>query len=137
MTDLPLQTLRADKWLHHVRIFKTRTLATQACSRGNVTLLGQSVKPSRDLHVGDVLEVQRGDLRLRVQVLAFPPRRLGAPQVAAYCENQTPQEWIEKAAELRRQKRLETPPAHETAARPNKQQMRQLREWQEQNNTIL
>lgn len=137
MTQDPPQTQRADKWLHHVRIFKTRSLATQACSRGNVTLLGQPVKPSRDLRAGDILEVQRGDLRLRIQVLDFPPRRLSAPQVAVFYENQTPEEWILKAAELRRQKELETPYPHESSARPNKQQMRQLREWQEQNNTIL
>src|SRR6218665_1126755 len=109
MSNETVQTQRADKWLHHVRIFKTRSLATQACSKGQVTLLDQPVKPARDLHIGDVLEVQRGDLRLRLCVKGFPPRRLGAPQVAEFCDNQTPLEWIQKAAELRRQKELESP----------------------------
>ncbi|HEY1082526.1 MAG TPA: S4 domain-containing protein [Prosthecobacter sp.] len=132
----PLQTQRADKWLHHVRVFKTRGLATQACTKGNVTLDGQPVKPARDLKAGDVLEVERGDLRLRLKVLAFPPQRLGAPKVPEYSENQTPEEWILKAAELRRQRELETPRAHEMVAKPNKQQLRQLREWQEQNHSL-
>ncbi|MDZ4287644.1 MAG: S4 domain-containing protein [Prosthecobacter sp.] len=128
----PVQTQRVDKWLHQVRVFKTRSLATQACDKGNVTLLNQPVKPARDLKAGDILEVVRGDLRLRLRVIAFPSQRLGAPRVPEFCENLTPEEWIQKAADLRRQRELESPRAHETIAKPNKQQMRQLREWWEQ-----
>jgi ribosome-associated heat shock protein Hsp15 len=124
-----LETQRADKWLHHTRVFKTRSLATQACSKGNVTLGSQAIKAARDLRTGDVLEVVRGDLRLRLRVLGFPAQRLGAPRVAEFCENITPEEWIIRAAELRRQRELETPRAHESVAKPNKQQLRQLREW--------
>jgi len=125
-------TQRTDKWLHLIRIFKTRSLATQACSKGNVTLNGQNLKPSRDLKIGDVIEVIRGDLRLRVQVLAFPNQRLSASRVAEFCENLTPDEWIQKASELRRQRQLETLHPHEQLTKPNKQQMRQLREWMAQ-----
>jgi ribosome-associated heat shock protein Hsp15 len=128
----PIETLRADKWLHHVRVFKTRSLATQACAKGNVTLAGQPVKASRDLRAGDLIEVVRGDLRLRLRVLAFPAQRLGAPRVAEFCENLTPDEWIQKAAELRRQRELQTPKAHETLTKPDKRQLRQLRAWLEQ-----
>lgn len=129
----PLQSQRADKWLHHVRIFKTRSMATQACARGNVTINGQPVKAARDLQIGNVLEVERGDLRLRVKVLGFSPQRIGPPRVAEFCENQTPIEWIEKAAALRRERLLQNPHPHESAAKPNKQQLRQLREWYELN----
>ena len=97
---------RADKWLHHVRVFKTRTLATQACARGNVTIDGQPVKASRDLKPEDVLEVVRGDLRLRLKVIAFSAQRLGPPKVAEFCENLTPLEWIQRASELRREREL-------------------------------
>lgn len=128
----PIETLRADKWLHHVRVFKTRNLATQACAKGNVTLAGQHVKASRDLRVGDVLEIVRGDLRLRLRVIAFPPQRLGAPHVPDFCENLTPEEWIQKAAELRRQREMQTPHAHESLTKPDKRQLRQLRAWLEQ-----
>ena len=73
---------------------------------------------------------------MRLRVIAFAPRRLSAPQVAEFYENLTPIEWIEKAAELRRQKELVTPHAHEMQTKPNKQQLRQLREWQEQNHSL-
>jgi ribosome-associated heat shock protein Hsp15 len=130
------QTQRADKWLHHVRIFKTRSLATQSCTKGNVTLDGQPVKPARDLRTGDLLEVERGDLRLRLRVTGLPPRRLSAPQVVDFYENLTPIEWIQKAADLRKQKELESPREHEVVTKPNKQQLRQLREWEEQNHSM-
>lgn len=123
--------LRADKWLHHVRVFKTRSLATQACAKGNVTLGGQIVKASRELRSGDVLEIVRGDLRLRLKVLASPPQRLGPPRVAEFCENLTPIEWIQKASALRREKKLITPPEHEQITKPNKKQLRTLREFWE------
>ena len=128
MTSAP-ETQRADKWLHHIRVFKTRSLSTQACAKGNVTLGSQAIKAARDLRPGDVLEVVRGDLRLRLRVLAFPAQRLGPPRVAEFCENLTPEEWIIAAAAARQQRELETPRAHETVAKPNKQQLRQLREW--------
>ncbi|MBB5031968.1 RNA-binding S4 domain-containing protein [Prosthecobacter vanneervenii] len=124
---------RADKWLHHVRVFKTRTLATQACAKGNVTIDGQVVKASRDLKPDDVLEVVRGDLRLRLRVVAFPPQRLGPPRVAEFCDNQTPLEWIQKASELRRERELIQPREHEMVAKPDKKQLRELRKfWEEQ-----
>lgn len=123
------ETQRVDKWLHQVRVFKTRSLATLACAKGNVTLDGQTLKASRELKIGDVIEVVRADLRLRLRVIAFPPQRIGPPRVPEFYENLTPQEWIEKASALRRQRELETPKAHELIAKPNKQQLRQLREW--------
>ena len=126
-------TQRADKWLHHVRVFKTRSLATQACAKGNVTLGGQLVKASRDLRPGDIIEVVRGELRLRLKMLGAPAQRLGPPRVAEFCENLTPIEWIHKASEARREKKLITPPEHEQVTKPNKKQLRELREfWQAQ-----
>lgn len=120
---------RADKWLHHVRIFKTRSLATQACAKGNVTLDGHQVKASRHLRPGDVVEVLRGDLRLRLKMLGAPAQRLGPPRVAEFCENLTPVDWIQQAAEARREKKLITPPGHEQLTKPNKKQLRELREF--------
>lgn len=122
---------RADKWLHHVRVFKTRSLATQACAKGNVALGGQPVKASRDLRPGDVLEVVRGDLRLRLKVIAFPSQRLGPPRVAEFCENLTPDEWYHKASELRKERALITPHEHEMIAKPDKKQLRELRRFWE------
>jgi ribosome-associated heat shock protein Hsp15 len=129
----PVTAQRADKWLHHVRVFKTRSLATQACAKGNVTLGGQGVKASLYLRPGDVIEIVRGDLRLRLKILGAPAQRLSPPGVAAFCENLTPLEWIHKASEARREKKLITPPEHEQITKPNKKQLRELREfWQAQ-----
>ncbi|MGV3661542.1 MAG: RNA-binding S4 domain-containing protein [Prosthecobacter sp.] len=134
MTDpTPLSAQRADKWLHHVRVYKTRSIATQACSRGNVTLGGQPVKASRDLKSGDVLEAVRGDLRLRVRVIGFSPARIGAPRVPEFCEDLTPPEWYQKASDLRKERALITPHAHEMVAKPDKKQLRELRKfWEDQ-----
>lgn len=129
----PVETQRADKWLHHVRVFKTRSLATQACAKGNVTIGSQIVKASRELRPGDVIEVVRGDLRLRLKVLGAPAQRLGPPRVPEFCENLTPAEWFHKASEARREKKLITPPEHEQITKPNKKQLRELRDfWQSQ-----
>ena len=99
----PLITLRADKYLHHVRLFMTRTLATQACDRSNVKIEGQVIKPARALKPGDVLQVERGDLKMTVRVLALPPLRLGAPLVKQFYEDLTPPENYQKAAEIGRE----------------------------------
>ena len=124
---------RADKFLHHIRVFKTRSISTQACARGNVTIGGQKVKASRELKPGDVLEVERGELRLRLRVLAFSMQRLGAPRVPEFCEDLTPPENYQKAAELRRERALITPREHEMVAKPDKKQLRELRKfWEEQ-----
>ncbi len=129
----PLSAQRADKWLHHVRVYKTRSIATQACARGNVTIGGQPVKASRDLKPGDILEAVRGDLRLRVRVIGFSPARIGAPRVPEFCEDLTPTEWYQKAHDLRKERALITPHAHETVAKPDKKQLRELRKfWEDQ-----
>lgn len=125
----PLTTLRADKYLHNVRVFKTRTLATQACDRGNVKLGTQDIKPSRELHPGDVLSIHRGDLHLTIKVIAFPAQRLGPPLVKQYCEDLTPVENYQKAAEARRERALVTPRPHDTLMRPSKKDLRAIREW--------
>ena len=123
--------MRADKFLHHIRVFKTRGLATQACTKGNVVIRGAAIKPGRDLQTGEVVEIDRGDLHLTMKVTAFPPHRVGAPLVPQFCENLTPPEAFQKAAEARKERQLQNPDPLPSAARPDKKQMRQLREWME------
>jgi ribosome-associated heat shock protein Hsp15 len=120
-------SMRADLYLHHVRIFKSRSVAAQACTRGHVRIDGQPIKPARELKVGDQLDIQRGDLSLVIRVLDFPKSRMGAALVPQFMENLTPEENYRRAAEARREHALTAP--HPFAAKPDKKQMRQIRQW--------
>ena len=97
---------RIDKWLWAVRIFRTRSLATDACRAGSVTVNGQPAKPSRDTRAGEVIVVRQGLIRRTLKVLAVPPARLGAKLVANFCEDQTPPEEFAKARAQRVQQFL-------------------------------
>jgi ribosome-associated heat shock protein Hsp15 len=119
--------MRADVFLHHVRIFKTRSLSAQACNKGNVRLAGAPIKPARDLKPGDTLEVERGNMQFVLRVLDFPDKRVGAPLVTRFLENLTPPENYLRASAARKEKELTAP--HERASKPDKKQLRMIREW--------
>ena len=123
--------MRTDLYLHHVRVFKTRSVATQACDKGNVKLGGKALKPAYKLKAGDELEVERGDLKLVIKVLDFPENRVGASLVSQFMENLTPQENYHRAAEARKIKEWTAP--HQMATKPDKKQLRQIRELMERN----
>ena len=97
---------RIDKWLWTVRIFRTRSLATDACRAGSVTVNNQPVKPSRDVRAGEVVVVRQGLIHRTLKVRAVPPARVGAKLVAAYCEDQTPPAEFAKARAQRVQQFL-------------------------------
>ncbi|MGB0372910.1 MAG: RNA-binding S4 domain-containing protein [Opitutales bacterium] len=75
---------RIDKWLWATRIFKTRTVAAEACRGGHVKIQGQRVKPSYLVQIGDKLEVERAHRRLDIEVKAFLDKRVAAKLVEAY-----------------------------------------------------
>lgn len=86
---------RVDKWLWALRIFKTRTQATDACKKGRVSVGdtgdGVVVKPSRLIKAGDIIHVRKPPIQYTFRVLALAPNRLGAKLVPEYLENLTPQ----------------------------------------------
>ncbi|TLD69292.1 RNA-binding S4 domain-containing protein [Phragmitibacter flavus] len=123
--------MRADVYLHHTRIFKTRSQATQSCQRNHVRIIGQPIKPSRTLKPGDILDVARGELNLVLRVIDFPLRRLSAPDVGTYLENLTPEANFIQAAAARREQLAQAPITK--AAKPDKKQLRAIREWMEAN----
>ena len=86
--------VRIDKWLWAVRIFKTRTVATDACKKGRVTVGDNMapVKPSRLLEVGDIVHVRKSPVTYTFRVKALTQNRLGAQLVPDYAENITPQD---------------------------------------------
>lgn len=87
--------VRVDKWLWAVRIFKTRTLASEACKKGRVVIGGQTVKSSRVLRVGEVVVVRKPPVEYSFRVLALLNNRVGAKLVSEYMENVTPREQYE------------------------------------------
>ena len=85
---------RIDKWLWAVRIFKTRTIATEACKKGRVTMGNPAVavKPSRTVSEGDIINVRKSPVTYTFRVKAVTQNRLGAKLVPDYMENLTPQD---------------------------------------------
>jgi ribosome-associated heat shock protein Hsp15 len=86
---------RIDKWLWAVRIFKTRTVASEVCKKGRVLIGGVSVKPSRNIRVGEIIQVRKPPITFSFRVLALTDKRMGAKLVPDYMENVTPPEQYE------------------------------------------
>jgi ribosome-associated heat shock protein Hsp15 len=88
--------VRVDKWLWAVRIFKTRSKATDACRRGRVLVDNQLVKPSRVLKLNDVVEVKKPPVKYSFRVKGLLGKRLSAKAIQEYVENITPEEELAK-----------------------------------------
>ncbi len=84
--------VRIDKWLWAVRVFKTRSLATDACKMNRVSINGQLTKPSRLVKEGDVISVRKPPIEYSFKVLRVLNNRVGARLVPEYMENVTPKE---------------------------------------------
>ena len=88
--------VRIDKWLWAMRIFKTRTIATEACKKGRVGVGdAMAVKPSRMIDVGDIVHVRKPPVTFSFEVLALTANRLGAKLVPDYCRNVTPRDQLD------------------------------------------
>lgn len=84
-----MNEVRIDKWMWATRIFKTRTIAAEACKKGRVMIGGVNVKPSRMIKVGDVIQVRKPPITFSFKALALTERRMGAKLVPEYLENVT------------------------------------------------
>lgn len=82
-------TARIDKWLWAARIFKTRSIAADACKNGRVTIGGVSMKPSRTIKVGDVINVKKPPITYSFKVLKTIEQRVGAKLLPDIYENVT------------------------------------------------
>ncbi len=80
---------RIDKWLWAARVFKTRSLAADACKNGRVTLGGVAVKPSRMVKVGETVSVRKPPVTYSYKVLSAIEQRVGAKMLAQVYENVT------------------------------------------------
>ena len=80
---------RIDKWLWASRIFKTRSIAADACKNGRVTIGGMNVKPSRPVKVGEVVDVKKPPITYSFRILQCIEQRVGAKLVPEIYENVT------------------------------------------------
>ncbi len=85
------ESLRIDKWLWEVRLFKSRSLATDACKAGKVKMDGSNVKASKEIKEGDLITVSLNPLFKTVRVKKFPKSRVNAKLVTDFMEDLTPQ----------------------------------------------
>lgn len=79
-----------------MRIFKSRSLATDACRAGSVCVNAQPAKPARDVRAGETVTVRQGLMLRTLGVLALPKGRVSAKLVPVYCADRTPPEEFEK-----------------------------------------
>lgn len=77
-------------------MFKSRSIATDACDGGKVKIDGSSVKPSRHVKIGEVITIQQGYVKRSFKVIDLLEKRVGAPLVKNYAADITPQEELDK-----------------------------------------
>lgn len=121
--ETPESAGRLDKWLWAVRLFRTRSLASDACRAGSVTIRDLPVKPARGVHPGEIISVRQGIVLRTLRVVAVPASRVGAKLVAQYCADLTPPEEFAKAREQRLQHVLAR---EKGSGRPTKKERRLL-----------
>lgn len=87
---------RIDKYLWAIRVFKTRSDATDACKGGKIRINGADIKPSKGVRTGDIITARKGAITYTYRVIALIDKRQGAKSVPLYAENITPQEELDK-----------------------------------------
>lgn len=87
---------RLDKFLWSIRVYKTRSEATEACKSGKVKVNGMESKPSKEVKENDIIEVRKGSVHYQYRVIIPIGNRQGAKSVYQYAEDITPQEELDK-----------------------------------------
>ena len=116
-------TVRIDKWLWAVRLFKTRSLASEACRKGTVSINKVEVKPSREVKVGDEIHVRKNPVIYHYKVLALTEKRMGAKMVPEFMKDITPAENLEI---LDMQKYMQWSNRDRGTGRPTKKERRDM-----------
>ena len=96
-------TTRIDKWLWSVRIFKTRTMATEACAGGKVKIDRSTVKPSRKIQLNEIVQVRKGVVKYLYKIRRISEKRMGAKLVPDFLEDITSEEELEKLKSSQKQ----------------------------------
>lgn len=118
--------MRIDKYLWCIRLYKTRSIATNAIKQGKVKISGASIKPSRDVYAKDILNVRKNQIDYVIEVLDIPPSRVGAKLVDLYRLDKTPKEAFEKLELLKYSKDYYR---KKGVGRPTKKDRRDIDDW--------
>lgn len=94
-----MEKVRIDKWLWSVRIFKSRTISTDACKESKVKVNGETAKASQLIQTGDRIEVKKEGFNFQFRVIQLIEKRVGAPIAITCYEDLTPPEELNKYKE--------------------------------------
>ncbi len=116
-------SVRIDKWLWAVRLFKTRSQAAEACKKGKITVNNQTVKPSREIVAGDTVFIRQQPINRTYKVLEIAGKRMGAKLTVDFVKEITPQEELDI---LETQKHMRWITREKGTGRPTKKERRDM-----------
>lgn len=125
-----LEKIRVDKWLWSVRIFKSRTIASDACKSGKVKVNGKVTKPSTTIEREDLIEVKKNGFNFQFKVVDLIQKRVGAPLAQACYKDLTTEEELNKYNSWYVGKRL-SEQREKGAGRPTKKERRNIKQFKE------
>jgi ribosome-associated heat shock protein Hsp15 len=118
-----LEAVRIDKYLWSVRLFKTRSQATDACRAGRVKIDGDAVKASREIKAGQEITLHMGPITKTIKVIEVLQKRVGAKLVPEYMQDLTPE------GEYQKLEMIKQSPFVKRKGRPTKKERRDMDEW--------
>ncbi|MFN2394136.1 MAG: RNA-binding S4 domain-containing protein [Bacteroidales bacterium] len=118
-----MEAVRIDKYLWSVRLFKTRSQATDACRAGKVKIDGDAVKASREIKAGQEITIHLGLITRTIKVIEVLQKRVGAKLVPEYMQDLTPEEEYQKLEMIKQS------PFVKRKGRPTKKERRDMDEW--------
>ncbi|MEM7160981.1 MAG: S4 domain-containing protein [Bacteroidota bacterium] len=116
--------MRVDKYLWAIRVYKTRSKATEACRKGRISIAEQVLKPSRELRIGEIIKVRKEAITFQYEIVDFPKSRVGAKLVQDFSKDITPTEEIEKMELIRMGKKVMSVTKRKFKGRPTKKERR-------------
>lgn len=121
--------MRIDKYLWCIRVFKTRSMATTACKKGQIKIENTSIKPSKEVFGNELILVRKNQINYQIKVLDLPESRVGAKIVDLYRKDLTPKEEFEKTELLKYSKDYYR---KKGAGRPTKKDRRDIEGYQDE-----
>ena len=121
--------MRIDKYLWCIRVFKTRSIATEACKKGQVKIDGSSVKPSKEVYGNETITVRKNQMNHQIEVLGIPESRVGAKIGNIYRKEVTQKEELDKLELLKYSKDYYR---KKGTGRPTKKDRRDIDDYQEE-----